>query len=491
MDIIQYLLSVIQYLYQQNCWLINFICRYIPLKQWAFDDSHSPKYQKFKVDALPKVQIFQQEWDWRLLIPYFEHRYNLKIKPISRRKECDIPQDCSCPSCGAPQPYLYRNNGKVGQLKCKVCNTNFSPDENRFARQFTLRCPHCGKALAAKKERKHFILHKCVNPKCPYYLHNLKKVDKADLEESYGKNKYKLHYIYRQFTIDFFSMDVSTLPKNASSLKFSKHNSHVMSLCLTLHINLGLSLRKTSQALKDLYNIQISHQQIANYCKTAAICIKPFVDQYPYRKGEAFVADETYIKVRGIKTYVWLIINAACRSIIGYQVSDNRGVGPCILAMRMAFQGLKKLPENFKFIADGYSAYPLAAIEFAKKFGRDFTFQITRVIGLTNDDAVSKEHRPFKQIVERLNRTYKASYRKTNGFDNIEGANYDLALWVAYYNFLRPHKHNKYKVLNEVEMLQGADNMPGKWQLLIFLGQQTILNMQKTGTAGSERSCCQ
>ena len=453
MDIIQYLLSVIQYLYQQNCWLINFICRYIPLKQWAFDDSHSPKYQKFKVDELPKVQIIQHEWDWRLLIPYFDHRYGVKIKPVSRRKECDIPEDCSCPSCGAPQPYLYRNNGKAGQLHCKVCNTNFSPGENRFSKQFTLRCPHCGKALVA--------------------------------------NKYKLHYIYRQFTIDFFSMDVSTLPKNASSLKFSKHNAHVMSLCLTLHINLGLSLRKTSQALKDLYNIQISHQQIANYCKTAAICIKPFVDQYPYRMGEAFVADETYIKVRGIKTYVWLIMNAACRSIIGYQVSDNRGVGPCILAMRMAFQGLKKLPENFKFIADGYSAYPLAAMEFAKKFGKDFTFQITQVIGLTNDDAVSKEHRPFKQIVERLNRTYKASYRKTNGFDNIEGANYDLALWVAYYNFLRPHKHNKYKVLNEVEMLQGADNMPGKWQLLIFLGQQTILNMQKTGTVGSERSCCQ
>lgn len=41
MDIIQYLLSLIQYLYQQNCWLINFICRYIPLKQWVFDDSHS------------------------------------------------------------------------------------------------------------------------------------------------------------------------------------------------------------------------------------------------------------------------------------------------------------------------------------------------------------------------------------------------------------------------------------------------------------------
>ena len=84
-----------------------------------------------------------------------------------------------------------------------------------------------------------------------------------------------------------------------------------MSLCLTLHINLGLSLRKTSQALKDLYNISISHQQIANYCKTAAVCIKPFVDHYGYKTGDVFTADETYIKVRGIKAYIWFIMDAA------------------------------------------------------------------------------------------------------------------------------------------------------------------------------------
>ena len=251
-----------------------------------------------------------------------------------------------------------------------------------------------------------------------------------------------------------------------------------MSLCLTLHINLGLSLRKTSQALKDLYNISISHQQIANYCKTAAVCIKPFVDHYDYKTGDVFTADETYIKVRGVKAYIWFIMDAASRSIIGYQVSDNRSVCPCILAMRMAFRHLTELPKKFKFIADGYSAYPLAAMEFAKKFKDDFKFTITQVIGLTNDDEVSKEFRPYKQMIERLNRTYKASYRTTNGFDNYEGANYDLALWVAYYNFLRPHKHNHYQVLNKADMLNGADNMPGKWQLLIFLGQQTILNLQ-------------
>ena len=277
MDIITYLLFLIQSLYQQNCWLIHFICRYIPLKQWAFDDSHSPKYQKFKIDDLPLVTDFRQDWTYQDLIPYFEKRYGKKIRPVSRRSECDIPDSCTCPRCGAPKPFLYKNNGSKGQLLCKVCSARFSPDESRFS-SVKLRCPHCGNTLVPKKERKHFIIHKCINPKCPYYLYNLKKVDKEDLRQDYGKNKYKLHYIYREFTMDFFSMDLNTLPKNASSLKFSKHNAHVMSLCLTLHVNLGLSLRKTSQALRDLYNIGISHQQIANYCKTAAICVKPFVD---------------------------------------------------------------------------------------------------------------------------------------------------------------------------------------------------------------------
>lgn len=488
-NIILYLLQLCHQLYQQNCWLIHFICRYIPLKQWSFDDSHSPKYQKFKIDKLPVIKTFIKQ-DWLFLLEYYQWKYGKPVKPVQRRNGKSIPEDTICPLCGAPHHYIYDNNGGNGQYQCKICGQTFCSGEV-VTTPFRLTCPHCGNTLVPKKDRKFFRIHKCVNPKCPYYLHNLKKVDQKDLAEDYGKNKYKLHYIYREFTVDFFAMDLTSLPKNASSLRFSKHNAHVMSLCLTLHINLGLSLRKTSQALKDLYNIRISHQQIANYCKTAAICIKPFVDQYPYEKGDILTADETYIKIRGIKTYVWLIMNAATRSILGYQVSDNRGVGPCILAMRMAFHGLSKLTKNFKFVADGYSAYPLAAMEFAKKFGKDFSFTVTQVLGLTNDDAVSKEYRPFKQMIERLNRTYKASYRSTNGFDNIDGANYDLALWVAYYNFLRPHKHAGYKVLNEVDTLQGADNMPGKWQLLIFLGQQTILNMQKNSTAAPERNCCQ
>ena len=479
MDIILYFLQTIQYLYQQNCWLINFICRYVPLKQWAHDDSNSPKYQKFKIDELPLI-LNVEPWDYLDYMKYLQWRYKdsyKPIRPVQRRSECNIADDCKCPRCNAPKIYLYKNNGSKGQLLCKVCQNHFSPEENRYS-SLKLRCPHCMNTLVPKKDRKHFIVHKCVNPKCPYYVKNLRKVDKKDLKEDYGKNKYKLHYIYREFTLDFFKMDLNSLPKNASSLKFSKFDSNVMGLCLTMHVNLGLSLRKTSRALKDLYNISISHQQVANFCKTASICIKPFVDNYDYDAGNVFTADETYIKIRGVRAYIWFIMDVAKRSIIGYRISTERDVGACILAMRMAFRHFKKLPENFRFIADGYSAYVLAAQQFLREYGDDFKFNVTQVIGLNNSDEVSKEFRPLKQMIERLNRTYKASYRPTNGFDNVDGANYDLALWVAYYNFLRPHKHNNYRVLNDVEVLKSADNMPGKWQLLIFLGQQTIMNMQ-------------
>ena len=329
---------------------------------------------RFKIDKLPVIKPFIRQ-DWQFLLEYYQWKYGKPVKPVQRRNGKSIPEDTICPLCGAPHHYIYDNNGGNGQYQCKVCGQTFSSGEV-VTTPIRLTCPHCGNTLVAKKDRKFFRVHKCVNPKCPYYLHNLKKVEQKDLDADHGKNKYKLHYIYREFTVDFFAMDLNSLPKNASSLKFSKHNAHVMSLCLTLHINLGLSLRKTSQALKNLYNISISHQQ------------------------------------------------------------------------------------------------------FAKKFKDNFTFNITQVIGLTNEDEVSKEFRPYKQMIERLNRTYKASYRPTNGFDNYDGANYDLALWVAYYNFLRPHKHTSYTPLNKVDMLANAENMPGKWQLLIFLGQQTILNLQ-------------
>lgn len=474
MNIILYLINLVQQLFAQNQYLINFICKYLPVKQMVHDDSRSPKYQKLKVDELPVIkQRYKQ--DWQFLLKYYEWKYHKVIKPVSRRSgKNTVPEGTVCPICGAPEIYIYDNNGGKGQYQCKVCGNTFHNSDCDYERMHFC-CPYCGHTLIAVKNRKFFRIHKCVNPECQYYLRNLKKVDKEDLN---SKFKYKLHYIYREFCIDFFEMNLDSLPKNASSLNFTKNNSYIMSLCLTMHVNLQLSLRKTAMAMKDLYGITISHTQVANYCRTAAVVVKPFVDNYPYEKSNKFTADETYIKVRGVKSFVWFVMDTVSRSILGYVASENRTVAPCIHVMRMAFKGWSQLPANFKFIADGYSAYPLAAIQFFERFGEKFKFAITQVIGLTNDDAVSTIYRPYKEMIERLNETFKATYRPTTGYENIDGANYSLSLWVAYYNFLRPHKAFKYHVLNYVRELDEAENMPAKWQMLIYLGQQKILELQ-------------
>jgi hypothetical protein len=144
--------------------------------------------------------------------------------------------------------------------------------------------------------------------------------------------------------------------------------------------------------------------------------------------------------------------------------------------MRRAFSKFKTVPGmNLKFIADGYPIYKLAQLQFAMQ---DMAFPLTQVIGLTNDDPVSKEYRWLKQNIERLNRTFKFSYRATCGYGSFSGADSHVAVFVAFYNFLRPHSYTYWKPLNAIPELEKCPNMPAKWQKLIELSQLHLLKLQ-------------
>ena len=285
--------SIITYLLLLNQYLLNiiykqtlFIAKHIPLKQWNFDDSNSPEYQKFKVDKLPKIMRFEKV-DYRLLLAHYKRRYDKILKPVQRRNGKSIPDKIVCPKCGAPHQYIYDNNGDKGQYQCKVCRQTFF-ESNFVTKPITLLCPYCGQTLEPRKERKHFRIHKCTNSKCSYYLNNLKKLpDGIKPSENY---KYKLHYIYREFTVDFFKMDLHAISKRAVNFSFRKFNPHIMGLCLTYHVNLNLSTRQTANALLDVHGIKISHTMVANYAQTAAAVIKPFVDTYDYKPSTILIA---------------------------------------------------------------------------------------------------------------------------------------------------------------------------------------------------------
>ena len=477
--IIPLLLAHIQELNKQILFLFKFIVKNIPLNlEKSKDDSlFSPKYNKLKVDKLPIIHVPEKK-DYKQLLEQYIKEHGKPLKPIKSRGKNPVPDDVHCPCCNAPHIYIYDNTGGRGQFSCKICSTNFSR-HNWIDNPIQLHCPHCGHALSLEKKRKLFNIHKCRNNNCSYYQNSLKALSKDDIEE-YKNNpeKFKLHYIYREFKIDFFKVDLYSLPKNASTLQFRKFSPHIMGLALTYLINCGMSTRATARVLREVHGVKISHTQIANYATTAAYCVKPFVDSYDYKPTNYLSADETYTKVKGSRRYVWFIMDAIKKSILGYRSSSSRDTTPCILAMRMAFDKFKKFPgKALKFVADGYTAYKLAQQQFAL---HGMHFDVTQVIGLTNEDDVSTEYRWLKQIIERLNRTFKSSYKITNGYGSDDGASTHLVLFVAYYNFLRPHSYTYWKPLNEVPELEKAELMPAKWQILIELSQQLILEKQKT-----------
>jgi len=450
-------------------------------------DPQSPKYKRLSVDGAPlavKPPLVRdvQKQDYRELIRRELELFGKIIKPVKSRGGKSVSDAVSCPFCGVPHTYIYDNSGGRGQFLCKVCHSSFFLSDVKSA-PAALYCPYCGALLHKLRERKGFLIHKCMSYNCSFYKHSLASLSNADkLEYQQHPSRFKLHYIYREFKTDFFSMDLRSLPEGSVNFNFRKFSPHILGLCLTYVVNCGLSTRKTREVLREVHGVVISHAMVARYVATASAILAPFVQDFDYRPTNYLAGDETYIKVKGIKHYVWFVMDVIKKSVVGYAVSSERSLEPCMLAMRRAFSKFTKFPGMaLKFISDGYSIYDLARLQFAMK---DMAFPLIKVIGLSNDDPVSAEYRWVKQNIERLNRTFKFSYRPTGGYGSFQGADSHVAAFVACYNFLRPHPYNYHRPLNQIPTVEVCPNMPAKWQKLIELSQRHLLKLQSEAACG-------
>ena len=126
------------------------------------------------------------------------------------------------------------------------------------------------------------------------------------------------------------------------------------------------------------------------------------------------------------------------------------------------------IPQDLTFIVDGNPIYLLAQHFYAQ---HGIPFEVKQVIGLTNEDPVSTEYRPLKQIIERLNRTFKGNYKQTTGFGSQAGSVAFVTLFCVYFNFLRPHASLEKQVPVLIPELDQLPNMPAKWTRLIKLSQ--------------------
>ena len=89
------------------------------------------------------------------------------------------------------------------------------------------------------------------------------------------------------------------------------------------------------------------------------------------------------------------------------------------------------------------------------------------ILGVSRDASPQAIRRAYKQLVERLNRTYKFHTRPRAGFKDFDGAVALTTLFVAYYNFMRPHGSLKKRPPVELECLKDKPLHPDQWVELL------------------------
>ncbi|MEG1345061.1 MAG: DDE-type integrase/transposase/recombinase [Clostridia bacterium] len=422
-------------------------------------------YAKFK--AFEGVPIIKNNIikDYHIFLDEYFTLHGKTLKKVNSSKP--ISKNVTCPFCNAPYQYIYDNNGGKGQYLCKVCSNTFkSATKQQLDTDYF--CPHCNFKLTILHDRSEFVVYKCYNDSCKCYTDNLNALSKKDLE-LYKKepSRFSLHYHFRLPKFEFPTLYDSQTNKPIVELSKIRCSYMTLGLILTYRINYGLPARKIASLMYDVHNVKISHTTIITYCNIVAPIAKYFIDNFKYDTSGSYCGDETYVKVKGKWHYLIFFFDSIKKIILSYDVFEKRNTESATIALNNMFSKIIDFTKNILVVTDGNPIYNVAHLIF-KINGIDFTLK--QVIGLYNRDVTSTVFRPLKQIIERLNRTFKEIYKPTCGYGSIHGATVDAILFTACFNFLRPNKALNYAVPVHVDKIQSTSSMPLKWLHLIECG---------------------
>lgn len=399
--------------------------------------------------------------------PFYFKKNGESIKPVnSKNTKTKVPKDTICRHCSAPAKYLYYNDGKKrSQIKCKICDS-LSQVHPRHRTKTKYFCPHCQRPLYLWKQRKDASIYKCDNDTCTLFLKNKANLNfREKILAKIKPSQFKLRYQYREYQFTNEQL-VHSAPKKGASIFDIRNSLNTFCLALTFHISLGISARKTAFILRNIFSLNCSYQTVLNYSQSAAYYCHNFNLSHKGDVDDTQAGDEAYIKIKAIQNYTTFFISSVSRKITAYHIDDTRETLPATIAMYEAIR-TSKPEQKITLVTDGNPSYP-AGIHYINQ-SRDSKLTHKKVIGLQNLDSESQEFRPFKQLIERLNRTYKFHVKAACGFKNKLGAIALTTLFVTHYNFLRPHSALNYQPPIQLDSLQNIDTLQGKWAKLLSM----------------------
>lgn len=112
----------------------------------------------------------------------------------------------------------------------------------------------------------------------------------------------------------------------------------------------GESLRNTQKFLK-LQGVKVSHQTIYNWITKYVGLMEKYLDQITPQVGDAWRADELYVKVKGNMKYLFAMMDNDTRFWIAQQVADKKGTSDVRPLLHQSQEVAGKRPATF--ITDG------------------------------------------------------------------------------------------------------------------------------------------
>jgi len=204
-----------------------------------------------------------------------------------------------------------------------------------------------------------------------------------------------------------------------SDLPRRKFFSSIMGFAVELYTSLrmGASLKGVAEILKKAFNVDVSRETVRQW----VLCSKKPIPRQEMPIPTTWHADETYIKIKGIGFWLWLVYCEDREQILAWHISKKRLFKHAKIVLQKALEIAGTRPE--RIITDGLYQYA-AAIK--KVMGWNWREQkIRHVI----DSGIGKN-----ALIERVNKEVKRRLKWFSTFQSLEGAAAFFGLWCYHFN---------------------------------------------------------
>ncbi|MGI0059179.1 MAG: IS6 family transposase [Nitrosotalea sp.] len=241
-----------------------------------------------------------------------------------------------------------------------------------------------------------------------------------------------------------------------------KHNPKGITTAMQLYFS-GESLRNVSKSLK-LLGMDVTHQTIYNWIKKYTQLMEKYLDNIVPQVGDAWRADEVYVKVRGELKYVFALMDDETRFWIAQEVADRKEGHDASTLFKKGKEVTQTKPKVL--ITDGLESYHTA---YKKEF-----WEIDRTKRTLHVRHIHMKGDMNNNKMERMNGEIRDREKVMRGIKKKDTV--ILTGYQMFHNYIRSHEGLDGKTPSEAcgIKIEGND----KWKTLI----QTAFLYERTGT---------